>query len=84
MFIMLATALIANFNKKAEIEDGGGGGTAGSHWEKRVFNNEYMTGSDVEWSVFSPLTLAYFADSGWFQIDDSKAQALIWGKNRVS
>jgi hypothetical protein len=66
----------------AEIEDGGGGGTAGSHWEKRVFNNEYMTGSEVEWSVFSPLTLAYFADSGWYQIDDTKAQALIWGLNK--
>lgn len=43
-----------------------------------------MTGSEVEWSVFSPLTLAYFADSGWYQIDDTKAQALIWGKNQVS
>jgi len=36
----------------AQIEDGGGSGTAGSHWEKRVFNNEYLTGSISEVFVF--------------------------------
>lgn len=44
----------------AELEDDGGDGTALSHWEKRIFMNEYMTGSAVTNPVFSELTLAFF------------------------
>ena len=44
----------------AELEDGGGDGTALSHWEKRVFMNEYMTGSAVTDPIFSELTLSFF------------------------
>ena len=29
----------------APLEDGGGAGTGGSHWEMRLFRDEYMTGS---------------------------------------
>ena len=29
-----------------EVENGGGSGTAGSHWEQRIFGNEMMTGVD--------------------------------------
>ena len=32
-------------NAGAELEDFGDTGTAGSHWEKRTFMNEYMTGT---------------------------------------
>jgi hypothetical protein len=28
-----------------ELEDGGSSGTAGSHWEKRILQNEFMTGT---------------------------------------
>ena len=49
----------------AEIEDGGGGGTAGSHFEKRIFMNEFMTGTASKSPIFSAITLALFEDSGW-------------------
>jgi hypothetical protein len=70
----------------AEIEDAGGDGTAGSHWEKRVFFNEYMTGSASSDPVFSNLTVAFFEDSGWYKAG-SDVQALfdsrfLWGKNQ--
>lgn len=46
----------------AELENGGdAGGTQKSHWEKRLFMNEYMTGTATNWPVFSGLTMALFS-----------------------
>eukprot|EP01112_Ceratiomyxa_fruticulosa_P003998 TRINITY_DN1431_c0_g2_i1.p1 TRINITY_DN1431_c0_g2~~TRINITY_DN1431_c0_g2_i1.p1 ORF type:complete len:772 (+),score=119.03 TRINITY_DN1431_c0_g2_i1:195-2318(+) len=63
----------------AEIEDGGGTGTKLSHWEKRVWMNEYMTGSSTHNPVFSALTLAFFEDSGWYKANYSYAEQMYWG-----
>eukprot|EP01062_Namystynia_karyoxenos_P031914 TRINITY_DN2361_c1_g2_i1.p1 TRINITY_DN2361_c1_g2~~TRINITY_DN2361_c1_g2_i1.p1 ORF type:complete len:1708 (+),score=322.90 TRINITY_DN2361_c1_g2_i1:87-5126(+) len=68
----------------AEIENEGGSGTAGSHWEKRVFGNEGMTGvkgvHEAEWSA---MTLAYFYDTGHFDVDYSMvAPDYFWGKGK--
>eukprot|EP00949_MAST-11_sp_MAST-11-sp1_P004285 g4285.t1 len=63
-----------------EIEDGGGGGTAGSHWEKRVFMNEFMTGTASSDPVMpSAVTLALFQDMGWYKVNFAKAVHLGWG-----
>ena len=63
----------------AEIEDGGGSGTGGSHWERRVFYNEFMTGASVLNPIYSDITLALFEDSGWYRADRTQAQFLAWG-----
>eukprot|EP00756_Hemistasia_phaeocysticola_P035802 Hpha_TRINITY_DN16606_c1_g1::TRINITY_DN16606_c1_g1_i16::g.180223::m.180223/K01404/GP63; leishmanolysin len=68
----------------AEIENEGGSGTAGSHWEKRVFGNEAMTGvsgsHEAEWSA---MTLAYFKDTGHYDVDYAKvSKDFSWGKNK--
>jgi leishmanolysin len=70
-----------------ELEDQGGSGTSGTHWEKRVLLNElmvgYFTGGEVTRSV-SPMTLAYFKDSGHYDVDYSKADdpsELWFGRN---
>eukprot|EP01062_Namystynia_karyoxenos_P040080 TRINITY_DN29210_c0_g2_i1.p1 TRINITY_DN29210_c0_g2~~TRINITY_DN29210_c0_g2_i1.p1 ORF type:complete len:1115 (+),score=255.03 TRINITY_DN29210_c0_g2_i1:88-3345(+) len=68
----------------AEIEQEGGSGTAGSHWEKRVFGNEGMTGvkgtHEAEWSA---MTLAYFYDTGHYDVDYSMtALDFFWGKGK--
>ncbi|KAL6511725.1 hypothetical protein OROGR_021322 [Orobanche gracilis] len=47
-----------------ELEDGGGRGTSGSHWEKRLLMNEIMTSSVDTKSVVSKMTLALLEDSG--------------------
>ncbi|KAI5056639.1 hypothetical protein GOP47_0028826 [Adiantum capillus-veneris] len=65
-----------------ELEDGGGRGTAGSHWEKRLLMNEIMTGSVDTRSVVSPMTLALLEDSGWYRANMSMAEQLDWGKNQ--
>eukprot|EP00960_Hanusia_phi_P040259 754339-Hanusia_phi.AAC.1 len=65
----------------AELENGGGSGTRLSHWEKRVFMNEYMTGNTYPGSVdiFSSFSLALLQDSGWYEINFDAAKHLKWG-----
>jgi len=66
----------------AELEDQGGDGTAFTHWEKRIFQNEAMTGTvHTDHPVYSRITLAMLEDSGWYIPDYSKAQDLSWGRN---
>ncbi|EYB82785.1 hypothetical protein Y032_0351g3242 [Ancylostoma ceylanicum] len=64
----------------AEIETQGGIGTAGSHWEKRVFENEAMTGVTTQVYALSRLTLALFEDSGWYKVNYDKAEEMKWGQ----
>ncbi|KAF7817552.1 Leishmanolysin-like peptidase [Senna tora] len=65
-----------------ELEDGGGRGTSGSHWEKRLLMNEIMTGSVDTRSVVSKMTLALLEDSGWYSANYSMADHLDWGHNQ--
>jgi len=65
----------------AELEDQGGDGTAYTHWEKRLFQNEAMTGTvHTDNPIYSRITLAMLEDSGWYIPDYSKAQDLSWGR----
>ncbi|KAJ2942355.1 hypothetical protein O0L34_g15904 [Tuta absoluta] len=64
----------------AELEDQGGDGTALTHWEKRVFENEAMTGTHTQNSVFSRITFAMMEDTGWYRADYTLATTLDWGK----
>eukprot|EP00163_Fabomonas_tropica_P005191 TRINITY_DN1465_c0_g1_i1.p1 TRINITY_DN1465_c0_g1~~TRINITY_DN1465_c0_g1_i1.p1 ORF type:complete len:516 (+),score=104.34 TRINITY_DN1465_c0_g1_i1:927-2474(+) len=64
------------------LEDQGGGGTGGSHWEKRLYLNEYMTGSASSNPVFSEITLALFKDMGYYDPDYTKADPFPFGKDR--
>jgi len=64
----------------AELEDQGGDGTALTHWEKRLFQNEAMTGTvHTDNPVYSRMTLALLEDSGWYVPDYDKADFLTWG-----
>jgi leishmanolysin-like peptidase len=65
----------------AELEDQGGEGTALTHWEKRILENEAMTGTHTQSPVFSRITLALMEDSGWYRANYSMASPLSWGKN---
>ncbi|XP_018900151.2 leishmanolysin-like peptidase [Bemisia tabaci] len=65
----------------AELEDQGEEGTALTHWEKRVFENEAMTGTHTQNPTYSRVTLALMEDTGWYKANYSMAQPLAWGKN---
>ena len=63
----------------AQLEDGGVAGTAGCHWEMRWFRDEYMTGSaSPSDRVLSAVSLALFADSGWYEVDGAGAEPMAW------
>ncbi|KAL5460017.1 hypothetical protein EMCRGX_G033427 [Ephydatia muelleri] len=64
-----------------ELENGGGSGSELSHWEARLLGNELMTGSRANSARLSAITLALLQDTGWYQVDFSKAEPLQWGKN---
>jgi leishmanolysin len=68
-----------------EIEDQGGAGTGGSHWEKRILYQEFIAGilSTVK-TFFSSLTLAFFEDTGFYTANYGVAQdaQMNWGRNR--
>lgn len=65
----------------AELEDQGSDGTSMTHWEKRIFENEAMTGTHTQNSVYSRITLAVLQDTGWYVANFSKAGKLEWGRN---
>ncbi|KAI6177221.1 hypothetical protein M3Y97_00883400 [Aphelenchoides bicaudatus] len=65
----------------AELEDQGGFGTALVHWEKRLFENEAMTGTHTQDPIYSRITLALFEDSGWYDVLYDDAEDLKFGKN---
>ncbi|KAL9951989.1 hypothetical protein ACROYT_G044753 [Oculina patagonica] len=64
----------------AEIENQGGVGTEYTHWEKRLFENEAMTGTYTQNPVFSRITFALMEDTGWYRANYSLADELDWGK----
>jgi leishmanolysin-like peptidase len=54
----------------------------GSHWEERLFGPLVQTAVTAGYgSVFSPLTLAYFEDSGWYRANYSSGltRQTPWG-----
>uniref|UniRef100_A0A0N4X547 Leishmanolysin-like peptidase n=1 Tax=Haemonchus placei TaxID=6290 RepID=A0A0N4X547_HAEPC len=53
----------------AEVENQGHPGTIFSHWEKRVFEDEIMSGSYSQVAAMSRVTLALFEDSGWYKVN---------------
>jgi hypothetical protein len=64
-----------------ELENGGSSGTAASHWERRLFQNEYMTGYSSYDPVFSIFKIALLEDTGWYYPNYSMAAPFTFGKN---
>jgi hypothetical protein len=64
----------------AILENQGGSGSAGSHWERKMFSNEYMTASQIADQRISELTLALLASTGWYKVDYSMADTYSYGK----
>jgi len=64
------------------LDYSGGQGTSGSHWAKRYMNTDYMIGDSYGENLISPLTLAMFEDSQWYQPIYRNANLFIWGKDQ--
>jgi hypothetical protein len=79
---------VAAYNGVIPLEDGGGTGTAGSHWDEATFqpsgepaplSNELMTGffSPGETTVLSDTTVQTFADLGYTVQDPSAGSSYV-------
>jgi leishmanolysin len=64
-----------------ELENQGGSGTAGSHWEARVMLSDLMIGVAYDEAVLSEITLALFEDSGWYKTNKYTGGLFRYGKN---
>jgi len=65
-----------------ELENQGGTGSQGSHWERRIVNNEIMTATSVDDPVMSEFTLALLEETGWYDVNYTIAQPLVFGKGK--
>lgn len=61
------------------LEDDGGKGTSGSHWEKLAFGDEIMTGTAVQSFVYSKFTMLAMEATGVYKVDLNKASTFVWG-----
>ena len=67
-------------NYQVPLEEGGGGGSTGAHFEKLVFGDEMMvsdTSTDAQLTVMS---IAVGIDTGFYFADLSKGANYFWGK----
>lgn len=61
------------------MEEFGGSGTAGSHWESRMVYNDLMAGYAMEDTKISRITLALLEDMGWYRPTYLAQQFLEYG-----
>ena len=52
-----------------QLENQGGSGSLGSHWEARYVLGDYMISTDYMAAVISDITLALFEDSVFYQVN---------------
>ncbi|XP_070097069.1 ciliated left-right organizer metallopeptidase isoform X1 [Equus caballus] len=57
-------------------------GSLSSHWEARLLQGSVMiaTFDGAQRTRLDPITLAAFKDSGWYQVNHSAAEELLWGQ----
>lgn len=64
-----------------ELENQGGEGSAGSHWEARSMLGDFMIAETYPENVISEITLALFEDSGWYKVNWYTGGLFRYGKN---
>ena len=62
------------------LENYGGLGSSGSHWESRYMLGDYMIATDYPEIVISDITLAVFEDSGYYKVNYFTGGLFRFGK----
>ena len=63
-----------------ELENQGGDGSVGSHWEARIMLGDYMISTDYGEIVISEISLALLEDSGWYTVNYYTGGLFRYGK----
>lgn len=64
------------------LEDEGGSGSAGSHWEKNSMGNDFMTAIANGRPFVSRISYHLFNDVGWYKANFTNAEKFFWGQGR--
>lgn len=62
------------------LENNGGSGSVGSHWEKLFLPTEYMNPTVENPGIISGFTFAFLRGTGWYMTKVDAAQYYDWGK----
>lgn len=63
------------------LENGGGSGTAGSHWEKLFFPEDIMNPTIESPAKISPFTVEMIRATGWYTVEGDPSSYYDWGKD---
>lgn len=63
------------------LENEGGAGTAGGHWEKKVVRSDIMVPDTVKSPLFSKFTANLMLDSNWYTLNITKFLETNFGRN---
>ena len=64
------------------LENDGGEGSIGGHWESRYMLGDYMISTDYPDTSISDITLALFEDSGLYKVNYYSGGLFKFGKNK--
>jgi leishmanolysin len=62
------------------LENNGGDGSAGSHWEKLFLPQEYMNPTTENPGILSEFTFKFLKSTGWYRYAPGGPQHFDWGK----
>ena len=65
-----------------QLENQGGDGSAGGHWEARYMLGDYMISTEYSEIVISDITLALFEDTGFYKVNYYTGGLFRFGKNK--
>ena len=68
--------------QRIALENDGGEGSAGSHWESRYMLGDYMISTDYPDAAISDITLALFEDTGFYKVKEYSGGLFKFGKNK--
>ena len=64
------------------LENQGGSGSVGTHWESRYMLGDYMISTDYPDATISDITLALFEDTGFYKVNYYSGGLFKFGKNK--
>lgn len=62
------------------LEDEGGEGSVGAHWEKYYFGNELMTAESTGDGILSGFTIGLLKDCGWYRVNETLTEYFSFGR----
>jgi Leishmanolysin len=63
------------------VENTGGQGTLGAHWDKSIAANDLMGPTDYSNPIYGELTMKFIEGTGWYKVNFEMAEDYYWARN---